>query len=98
MPTRRVKVASQVGLHARPAARFVQAANAQPVSTQLRLDGKPPVDARSILAVLALNVQCGQEVEVSAEGEGAEAALDALEAVLRVDHDRGGAAVDHGDA
>lgn len=90
MPARRVTVASRVGLHARPAARFVQAAGAQPVATQLRVDGKPSVDARSILAVLALNVRCGQEVEVSAEGDGAEQALDALEAVLAVDHDAGG--------
>ena len=46
--------------------------------------GKGPVDAKSILSVLTLGVSSGTEIEVSAEGDDAEAALAAIrEAVER---------------
>jgi phosphocarrier protein HPr len=73
-------------VHARPAAMFVKAAAAAQAPVRIAAGGDP-VDARSILAVLSLGVGQGQEVEISAEGEHAEAALDAVEAVLVVDHD-----------
>jgi phosphocarrier protein len=87
MPERRVVVGSKVGLHARPAALFVQAAARQPVRVTIARDGKPPVDAKSILAVLGMDVRGGEEVILAAEGEGAEAALDDLAAVVATDHD-----------
>jgi phosphocarrier protein len=87
MPERRVVVGSKVGLHARPAALFVQAAARQPVKVTIAKDGKPPVDAKSILAVLGMDVRGGEEVILAAEGEGAEAALDDLAAVVAADHD-----------
>jgi phosphocarrier protein HPr len=87
MAERVVVIGSRVGLHARPAALFVQAATAQPVRVRIRkVDGKP-VDARSMLAVLALGARNGDEVILEAEGDGAESALDALTAVLEADHD-----------
>ncbi|MCH7230383.1 HPr family phosphocarrier protein [Glycomyces sp. L485] len=87
MSERRVIVGSKVGLHARPAALFVQAAAAQAVPVTVGKDGAEPVDARSILSVIGLDAKGGEEVVLHAEGEGAEAALDALEAVLKTDHD-----------
>ena len=88
MPERRVVVGSKVGLHARPAALFVQAAAKQPVKVTIAKDGRDPVDARSILAVLALDVRGGEEVVLAtAEAEGAEAALDELATVVATDHD-----------
>ncbi len=87
MPERRVVVGSKVGLHARPAALFVQAAARQPVKVTIAKVGRSPVDARSILAVLALDVRGGEEVILAAEGEEAEAALDDLAAVVAADHD-----------
>ncbi|HZC99956.1 MAG TPA: HPr family phosphocarrier protein [Actinomycetes bacterium] len=87
MPERRVAVGSKVGLHARPAALFVQAAARQPVRVTIAKDGKPPVDAKSILAVLGLDVRGGEEVVLAAEGDGAEAALDELAVVVATDHD-----------
>jgi phosphocarrier protein HPr len=85
---RRVTVGSRIGLHARPAAIFVQAAAKQPVKVTLGKEGKPPVDARSILSVLALDARGGDEVVLAAEGEGAEEALDALVALLNRDLDK----------
>jgi phosphocarrier protein HPr len=87
VPERRVTVGSRVGLHARPAAIFVQAAAKQPVKVTLAKHDGRPVDARSILSVLGLDVRGGEEVVLSAEGEGAEQALDELAALVARDLD-----------
>jgi phosphocarrier protein HPr len=87
MATRRVVVGSSVGLHARPASLFVRKASGLPVKVTIAKDGGNPVDARSILAVLALDVRGGQEVILVAEGEGAEQALDELAELVATDLD-----------
>jgi len=84
---RTVTIASSVGLHARPAALFVQAATATGIPVQISRVGEEPVDARSILGVMALGAKHGEEVELTADGEGAEAALDELVALLSRDLD-----------
>jgi phosphocarrier protein HPr len=88
MPERKVTVASSVGLHARPATIFVQAAAKQPVKVTIAKPGGDPVDARSVLFVLSLDVRGGQEVVLAAEGDGADAALDQLAALLSRDLDK----------
>jgi phosphocarrier protein HPr len=90
MPERRVKVGSKVGLHARPAAMFVQAAAKQPVKITIAKTGGNPVDARSILSVLALDARGGDEVVLAAEGDGADQALDELAALVARDLDSEG--------
>jgi phosphocarrier protein len=87
MPQRRATVASRVGLHARPASIFVQAAARQSVRVTIAKPEGEPVSARSILSVLALGVRHGDEVVLSADGEGAEAALEELAELLGIDHD-----------
>jgi phosphocarrier protein HPr len=87
MAERRVVVASSVGLHARPAALFVQAATKSGVGVRIGKDGAEPVDARSILAVLALDVRNGDEVVLRVEGDGADEVLDTLTALLASDLD-----------
>jgi phosphocarrier protein HPr len=89
MPERRVVVGSKVGLHARPAAMFVQAAAKQPVKVTISKGGDP-VDARSILSVLALDARGGDEVVLAADGDGAEQALDELAALVARDLDSEG--------
>lgn len=82
MAERRVTVASPVGLHARPAALFVQAAATVPLRvTVARPDGEP-VNAKSILAVLGLDVRHGEEILIAVEGEGADVVLDELEELV----------------
>jgi phosphocarrier protein len=90
MPERRVAVGSKVGLHARPAAMFVQAAAKQPVKVTIAKVGGDPVDARSILSVLALDARGGDEVVLVAEGDGADQALDELAALVARDLDSEG--------
>ncbi|MGQ0464963.1 MAG: HPr family phosphocarrier protein [Sporichthyaceae bacterium] len=87
MPARTVVVGSKVGLHARPASLFVQAAAAAPIPVQIAKPGGEPADARSILSVLALDARGGDEVVLSAEGDDAEAVLESLAAVIATDHD-----------
>lgn len=82
MPERRVTIAVPEGLHARPAALFVQLAAAQPVPVTVHKDGGKPASAASILAVMALGAKGGDDVVLTADGDGAETALDALEEFL----------------
>jgi phosphocarrier protein len=49
--------------------------------------GSDPVDARSILSVLALDARNGEEVVLSAEGDGDEKALAELADLLQSDLD-----------
>ena len=90
MPERRVVIGSKVGLHARPAAMFVQAAAKQPVKVTIAKSGGDPVDARSILSVLALDARGGDEVVLTADGDGADQALDELAALVARDLDSEG--------
>lgn len=89
MPERSVIIASKVGLHARPAAIFVKAASEQPASVTIVKagSGADPVAASSILGVMTLGAEFGEEVILSSDGDGAEESLDALAALLAKDLD-----------
>ncbi|HWM05715.1 MAG TPA: HPr family phosphocarrier protein [Actinophytocola sp.] len=87
MPTREVVVGSRIGLHGRPAAIVVRTAAAQPVKVRISTGERPPVDASSIIAVLALGARGGDTVTIEADGDGAEAVLDAMAEVLAKDLD-----------
>lgn len=84
--TRTVSVGSSQGLHARPAKLFVEAAQGTGAEVTIA-KGEKSVNAASILGVMSLGVDKGDEVTLTAEGEGAEAALDTLEEFLVTDHD-----------
>jgi phosphocarrier protein HPr len=86
VPSRTVVVASAHGLHARPAAIFTQAAAKAGVPVTIAKNGKP-VNAASILGVISLGIDHGDEVELNVDGEGAEQVLDELTGLLTTDHD-----------
>ena len=88
MATRTVKIASSVGLHARPAAMFVQAASATGLPVTIAKEGGAPINARSILGVMALGAKYEDVVTLEATGEGDEAALDTLVELLSRDLDK----------
>ncbi|MGS2619982.1 HPr family phosphocarrier protein [Micromonospora sp. LZ34] len=79
---RRVTVASKAGLHARPAARLAEAAAAQATPVTISRDGVHKVDATSVLGLMTLGAGFGDEVVLTAQGEGADDALDALVVLL----------------
>jgi phosphocarrier protein HPr len=81
---RQVKIVSRVGLHARPAALFVQVAAKAPMEVKVGKPGGAPVNAKSILAVLGLDARYGEDIVITAEGESADAVLDELEALVSV--------------
>ncbi|WP_062135748.1 HPr family phosphocarrier protein [Demequina aestuarii] len=87
MSQKTVTIASSVGLHARPASLFVEAASATGLDVEIGRPGEDPVDATSILGVMALGAKHGEEVVLTAEGDGADEALDSLVALLSRDLD-----------
>ncbi|WP_026821282.1 HPr family phosphocarrier protein [Arthrobacter castelli] len=87
MPERTVTVASKVGLHARPASLFVDAATEQPVDITIELQGGDALDASSILSIMSLGASHGDVVVLRAEGAEADDSLDRLVKILETDHD-----------
>jgi phosphotransferase system HPr (HPr) family protein len=86
MAQRTTSIASAVGLHARPAALFSQAAAKSGHTVSLTTKGKT-IDARSILSILSLAVAHGDEVTIDVEGDDAERVADELLELLASDLD-----------
>lgn len=78
-----LKITNPVGLHARPAALFVQKAGEFKADIRVRnlTRGTPFVDAKSILGVMGIGVAQGHEIEITATGDDAAEALAALQAL-----------------
>ncbi|MCC3274165.1 HPr family phosphocarrier protein [Arthrobacter zhangbolii] len=90
MAERKATVASRVGLHARPASIFAEAAAAQPVDVTIAMDGAPAeeaMDASSMLSLMSLGASHGDVVVLRSDDTGAEEALDALVQILETDLD-----------
>lgn len=79
---RRVRLGDPTGLHARPCAALAKlAAKAKGTTLWVRLDGRE-ADATSILDLLGLVAAGGADLELVAEGPGAQALLDAAADLL----------------
>ena len=76
-------VDNPLGLHARPAARFVRAAGEHDARVEVTnvKTGRGPVDATSLNALATLGVVQGHEILVRAWGPGAESAVKSIEAL-----------------
>lgn len=77
MKTQEVIVLHEAGLHARPAAVFVQTAQKFSSKISVCANGKS-VNAKSMLGLLSLGVVKGTNISIQADGEDEEAALSAL--------------------
>jgi len=77
MSRRPVVVKLRTGLHARPAALFVQEANKFSSEVFVEKDDKK-VNAKSIMGIMSLAISSGTEVVISAEGADSEQAVNAL--------------------
>lgn len=89
MPQIQLEIKHPVGLHARPAALFVQTASKYVSEITLQSAGNT-VNAKSILSVLTLGAGQGSVITVSAEGADAEQALKALEELVARDFEAPG--------
>lgn len=78
MAERRVTIGWAEGLHARPASVFVRAVTATGVPITISKPGGNPVNAASMLGLLALGAQGGDEVILASDAENADDALDRL--------------------
>ncbi len=77
-----LEIKNRVGLHARPAALFVQTASRFKSDIIVQKD-QIRANAKSILNVLTLGAGQGSVITLSAEGEDADVALEALEDLIK---------------
>jgi catabolite repression HPr-like protein len=77
MSRRQVTVKLKTGLHARPAALFVQEANK--FSSEIFVEkAEKKVNAKSIMGIMSLAISTGTEIYISAVGSDSEEAIQAL--------------------
>jgi len=74
---REVNIVNKYGLHARPAMQFVEIANRFNCRIEVT-NGALTVDAKSIMSVMRLAATKGTVLKLLADGEDAEAAVEAL--------------------
>jgi phosphotransferase system HPr (HPr) family protein len=74
-------IKNKQGLHARPAALFVQMANKFSSNITV-VKGRQKVNGKSIMGIMMLEAGCGSKITVTANGEDAEQAVNELEALL----------------
>lgn len=72
-----VELVNRLGLHARAAARLMGVAAGFASRIRIR-HGQIEADAKSIMKVLQLAAPCGARLHIVAEGEDADAAVEAL--------------------
>jgi phosphocarrier protein HPr len=78
---KKIIVNNKQGLHARPAAIFVQVANKFDAKISVIRDSER-VNGKSIMGILMLGAEKGCAIEIEAEGKDAQLALDELEKLL----------------
>lgn len=81
---KKIVVRNKQGLHARPAALFVQIASRFDARITVAKDGEV-VNGKSIMGILMLGAAKGNEVIIEAAGDDAEEALLELERLLTCD-------------
>jgi len=83
MPLVRKKLAikNRQGLHARPAALFVQVANKFDSRITVR-KGKEGVNGKSIMGILTLGAEKGSLISIEADGPDADKAMSELEKIV----------------
>jgi len=81
MPEATVTLQNATGLHARPAKVFARAAAASAADVSVEKDGRR-VNAKSVLSVLTLDCHQGDQILISVEGDGADATLAELVALV----------------
>ena len=76
-----VQIGNQTGLHARPAAKFVQEASRFKSEISVSKDGRT-VNAKSMISVLSLGANCGAGDLIRTSGVDETQAMDRLVALL----------------
>ena len=74
-------IPNKYGLHARPAAEFVKLANRFASDVRVRKE-EVEVSGKSIMGVMMLAAECGSTITVTAAGDDAEAAIEAIRTLV----------------
>lgn len=82
MIQKKLTIVNDLGLHARAAAKLVACASRYGCKIDL-IHNQRRVDGKSILGVMTLGAKKGTELDVILEGEEENAALDAIEKLLK---------------
>lgn len=80
-----LKITHVSGLHARASTEFVRLAQRFSSAVIVRKVGGGEVDGKSIISVMTLGAQLGDEIEIETDGSDATEALDALADLVRKD-------------
>jgi phosphotransferase system HPr (HPr) family protein len=84
---REVRITNELGLHARPAARFVKRANKFRSEIWVVREEKR-YSATSLIEILRANLDCGATATLEAHGVDANEAIDELEKLLAEFHEK----------
>ncbi|KRK57048.1 phosphocarrier protein HPr [Fructilactobacillus fructivorans] len=82
MEKRQFKITVETGIHARPATLLVQTASKFDSNISLEY-GDKSVNLKSIIGVMSLGVGEGAEITISADGDDAKEALDAIAKTMK---------------
>ena len=81
MMKREIRIVNKLGLHARASAKLTQAASKFESGVWISRNGRR-VNAKSIMGVMMLAAGIGATVEIEADGEQEQEALDAIVALM----------------
>ena len=82
MPSKELTLINKLGLHARAAAKFVSLASGFESEITISRNGKT-VNGKSIMGVMMLAASCGTTIEINANGNDAEQALQQIEQLVQ---------------
>jgi phosphocarrier protein HPr len=82
MHTDTLDIINKRGLHARAAAKLATLANKFTAKILVRVGEGNWADAKSVMSLMLLAASCGTVLQVSSEGDDAEAALSAIRALI----------------
>ena len=85
---KKITIKNKQGLHARPAALFVQIANKFDSHITVMRD-EERVNGKSIMGILMLGAENGSTIEIEAEGDDAPLAVAELEKLVTTEEDQG---------
>lgn len=85
---RKLTVKNKQGLHARPAALFVQVANKFDARIMVKTE-KEEVNGKSIMGILMLGAEKGTQIIIEAEGQDAHIAITELEKIVSGEEEKG---------
>ena len=79
---RKIKIVNKLGLHARAAAKFATEASRFMSNISVGTNGKS-VNAKSVMSLMLLAASQGTDLDISADGEDEQAAIEAIATLIQ---------------